>query len=74
MENEIFECLIETKFKSVINNNNNENSLKTSLNKKEKISNRIQNLDNLIHFSNLTSKKIDNIKSNDGNDEHSKKN
>jgi hypothetical protein len=40
--------------------------------KKKKI--KKKNLDNLIHFSNLTSKKIDNIKSNDGNDKHSKKN
>ena len=51
IENVLFEQKIETKFKSAINNNN-DNSLKTSVNKKEKVSNNLQNLDNLIHFSN----------------------
>ena len=51
IENVLFEQKIETKFKSAINNNN-DNSLKTSVNKKEKVSNNLQNFDNLIHFSN----------------------
>jgi hypothetical protein len=56
IENVLFEQKIETKFKSAINNNN-DNSLKTSVNKKEKVSNNLQNLDNLIHFSNNNLKK-----------------
>ena len=59
IEKEIFKCSIETKFNSVINNNNGDSN-KSSFNKKEKISNRVQNLNNLIHFSNITSKKINN--------------
>ncbi len=62
IENELFEHKIESQFKSAINNNN-DNSIKTSINKKEKVSNRLQNLDNLIHFSNL--KKNINDKNND---------
>ena len=56
IENVLFEQKIETKFKSAINNNN-DNSLKTSVNKKEKVTNNLQNLDNLIHFSNNNLKK-----------------
>ena len=56
IENVLFEQKIETKFKSAINNNN-DNSLKTSVNKKEKVSNNLQNFDNLIHFSNNNLKK-----------------
>ena len=51
-ENQIFECVIESKFKPMIIpniSNLNTNSKKKKIKKK--------NLDNLIHFSNITSKK-----------------